>query len=444
MRRLRDNLPLATILLLALLWRLLLWAQPAHQPANDEVEYVRVARDLLAGRGWVFYESWRWLRAPLYPMFLAGSLGVANLDAAASAGEALHRAALANLALSVGVVYLIYRLAHELTPGGRKGPALAAAAATALLQTNATFASLYMSETLFACLFIGGLLALTAWRRRGGLWRAAFAGALLGLACLTRSAALVFLPVAALWAAAAPTAHTGGLWRRLLPPLALALGAGAVIAPWTLRSCQAYGRCILIETGGAYNMWAFYEPRESLDEINQALEAIANPAERADEATRRGLARLREDPAIVLRKIPTEWTRLWAVKPIQDRFLLTSAYSDPPPAVFLAGLALDDLLYLAILCAAPFGLALALTRRDALALLLGLWALTFVGATLVTHAEGRYRHFLLVALIPLAAVALDALWRREALRPALAVAAGAPLALALLPLFLYYPWGWAG
>ena len=71
---------LLLILLLALALRLLLWLQPAHQLANDEVEYVAVARDLLAGRGWQFYDHYNWLRAPLYSLFLAGSLWLADGD----------------------------------------------------------------------------------------------------------------------------------------------------------------------------------------------------------------------------------------------------------------------------------------------------------------------------------------------------------------------------
>src|SRR3954453_4381851 len=68
------------ILLLALALRLLLWSQPLHQLANDEVEYVTVARDLLAGRAWQFYQHYHGLRAPLYPLFLAGSLWLAGGD----------------------------------------------------------------------------------------------------------------------------------------------------------------------------------------------------------------------------------------------------------------------------------------------------------------------------------------------------------------------------
>ena len=439
--RLRPQLPLLLILLLALAWRLLLWAQPLHLPANDEVEYLAVAHDLLAGRGWRFYESWRWLRAPLYPLFLAGSLWLAGGD--------VHRAALPNIALSLGVVLVIYQLARELEPTAGRRAGLLAAGAAALLQTYATFASLSMSETLFSLLFGGSLLALARWQRCGGLWHVALAGALFGLACLTRSAALVFLPVAMLWLAwvgRAPTRGrpSGDPYGVILPAALLALCAALVIAPWTLRNCRAYGACILIESGFSYNMWAFYEPREELETINRALEAIPNPAVRADEATRRGLERLREDPTILLRKLPAEWERLWIVKPIQDRFLLASSYSDPPPALFLSGLLLDDLLYLLVLCASAIGLAQLLSRRNPLAILLALWAVVFVAATLLTHAEGRYRHFLFIALIPLAAVGVDALLRRERPRRGMAIVVAIPLALALLPLFVYYPWGWAG
>src|SRR5215212_3344336 len=167
------------ILLLALALRLLLWSQPLHQLANDEVEYVTVARDLLAGRGWQFYEHYHWLRAPLYPLFLAGSLWLAGGDPAPglpsiSLGftRALHLAALPNIALSVATVYLSYRLTLALF-GRRTQAALLAALFSAVLWTFATFASLYMSETLFTFLFTAGLLCLvgekaqTAHGRRG-------------------------------------------------------------------------------------------------------------------------------------------------------------------------------------------------------------------------------------------------------------------------------------
>jgi 4-amino-4-deoxy-L-arabinose transferase-like glycosyltransferase len=173
----------------ALALRLLLWAQPLHQPANDEVEYIAVARDLLAGRGWIFYDTYRWLRAPLYPLFLAGSLWLANGD--------LQPAALPNLILSVVNVGLAYRLTRRLV-GPR--PALLAAVLSALLWTNASFASLYMAETLFTCLFSAALITtLHIPNGRHPLLCTAAAGMLYGLAALTRSVVLPFIPIVAAW-----------------------------------------------------------------------------------------------------------------------------------------------------------------------------------------------------------------------------------------------------
>ena len=455
------------ILLLALGLRLLLWSQPLHQLANDEVEYVTVARDLLAGRGWQFYEHYHWLRAPLYPLFLAGSLWLAGGDPSPglptiSLGftQNLHLAALPNIALSVATVYLTYRLALALF--GRRNPvALLAALFSAVLWTFATFASLYMSETLFTFLFTAGLLCLAGQKApaasgRRAIWLAICAGILFGLATLTRSITLAFLPVVAVWLLLdrPRTKDEGrtisrrdliggrGNWssvvRRWSASICFFLSAALVIAPWTIRNYQAYGRAIPVETGLSYNLWAFNEPRESQEEIFQTLENIPNPAERSDYATAKGLARLREDPAILARKIWPGWIYLWRVKAIEDRFLQESYYSDVGLPLFTAALLFDDLLYLLIALAGVAGLAhwasnmvkdtkgyistasppplrssrsswlkysfqrLVATFQQPKWLLIS-WLVYAVITMLLTHAETRYRHFLFPVLIPYAA-----------------------------------------
>jgi 4-amino-4-deoxy-L-arabinose transferase-like glycosyltransferase len=478
----RGHRSLAFILFLALAIRLALWAQPLHLPANDEVEYVTVARDLLAGRGWQFYDSYHWLRAPFYPLFLAGSLWLF--------GGNLHLAALPNIVLSVATVYLIYRLTQELTPRSSlqsaqdgatqrrwlsSSPPLVAALLTAVLLTNGTFASLYMSETLFSLLFTAALFLLLRWRcwalapasirPRLQYTMLASAGVCFGLAALTRSLPLFFLPVVLLWMLGVgwrPKRQVQSLIQhissRLTYATVFALFVILTIAPWTVRNCQAYGQCILIETGLSYNLWAFSEPREDQQTIFRTLEQIPNPADRADEATRRGLERLREDPAILARKLWPNWHYIWQVKPIEDRFLLQNYYADPHPLLFFTALICDDALYLTILVASAFGLRRVLTPADAgaaalpraAALLLALWVLYVLATTMLTHGEARYRHFFFPVLISFAALGLT---RRQPAdheqqpRPKPLFAYHLlPLAACLLLLFTfvaYYPWDWA-
>jgi 4-amino-4-deoxy-L-arabinose transferase-like glycosyltransferase len=453
MTRQSTTLLLFVVVALALGLRLLLWSQPLHEPANDEVEYIAVAQDLLAGRGWVFYDSYRWLRAPLYPLFLAASLWLSGGD--------LHRAALPNIVISVVNVLLAYHLTLALF-GARRRVALLAALLTAVLWTNVTFASLYMSETLFTFLFQGGLLALlhvtkgTTSEASMLRWRlVALAGLLFALATLTRSITLLFLPVLALWFLLSGSAEKRGFLEGLRPskprlgmPLVFLVTATLVIAPWTVRNTLAYGAPIVVETGLAYNLWAFNEPRESLSEIHRRLEAIPNPVARSEYATERGMERLREDPGIVARKLWPNWVFLARVKPIQDRFLLQSYYATVELPLFATALLFDDLLYLVIVLAATA----ALVRRPHWLVLA--WIGYCVLTMLLTHGEARYRHFLFPVLVPAAAVGLVGLkefgrsffWGRSPQTPA--PQWQVPLVVVLWAVFLWtvgtsYPWDWA-
>ncbi len=475
------------ILLLALALRLALWSQPLHKPANDEVEYITVAHDLLLGRGWVFYDTYHWLRAPLYPLFLAASLWLARGN--------LHLAALPNIGISVATVYLIYRLTdairfapddrpqRDVPPLQRYAPLLAAFFAAVLFTFN-TFASLYMNETLFSFFFTALLICLLQWQhhvvsmqdRRSRWWslmkdqRLAFcllAGILFGLATLTRSAMLAFLPLMLVWMgfmAAIGYPQQGQRQPTLFPygrmigyALLFVLGVLLMLAPWTIRNCRAYERCILVETGLSYNLWAFNEPIEDQATIVRTLEQIPDPALRAAVATRRGLERLRTDPAILLRKLWPEWVNLWRVKVIEDRFLLSDYTSDPPPVVFLSSLLLDDVLYLVILIAGVLGLGQAVRYRHPGGILFVLWSLSIIVTIVLTHGEGRYRHFLFPVLIPFAAIALlqaGERWNIAMLQRQPGIALQTSLnrpflvssllsVLLLYTVMISYPWEWA-
>lgn len=416
------TLLLLLILLLALALRLWLWSRPEHPLANDETEYLPVAQDLVGGRGFVFYDSYRWLRAPLYPLFLATCLFLG--------GGQVRVATFIQVLLSTATVYGFYLLARRLFPetwSERAG--LVAALLAALLLPFATFPALFMAETLFTFLLVAFFLtilhvpAATPARR----WRwAAAAGLLLGLCALTRAVALAFLPLAAGWlfaaqgkrAANGPEGHVllgragrdgwalaGRIGRALLLPLLLAAVGLATIAPWTIRNAIVYHRFIPLDTGAAYSLWAYYDggPAEDIEEINRALEAVPNPADRQAYALAQWQERLREDPGGMLRKVPRAFPYLLRLKPIEDRFL-PLPYREPEFLYFVLALLLDDGLYALIAVASLLALLFLPTDRGKTLALL--WLFYNVAVMMVLHAEARYRQLLFPALIPLAAAAL--------------------------------------
>ncbi len=425
--------------LLGLALRLWLWSRPDHPLANDETEYLPVARDLAQGLGFRFYDHYRWLRAPLYPLFLAFFLRLGGGNA--------RWATMAQVLLSTATLPGLYLLARRLF--GREAPALLSALLAALLLPFATFPSLFMSETLFTFLLVAFFLLLfqvpDAAPKRRWLWAVA-TGVALGLCALTRAVAFAFLPFAAGWLYGSlrgepPHARAG---RHALPPAALfALATLLTIAPWTIRNARVYGRFIPLDTGASYSLWAFYEPRETIEEINRQLEAIPNPADRQQFAIRKWWERVREDPGIVLRRIPWTFRLLFRIKPIEDRFL-TLPYRKPSLAYFVLALLFDDGLYILIAIASLW--ALVFTRADRRKSLLLLWLLYNIAVMLVLHAEARYRQLLFPALIPYAGLALAEGRRLLAGPPARRVAQGTFLALVLFGwgycLVRYSPWDW--
>ena len=419
---------LAGTLLLALGVRLLLWSLPPHLAANDETEYLAVARDLLAGRGWRFYNTYPWLRAPLYPLWLAGSLWLTGGDA--------QRALLPNIALSTLHIYLLWLLGCALAsrPERAERTGLWTAVGGTLLLTLATFANLWMAETLWNVLWTTALLLLIRWWRVPSWHTAALAGVFIGLTILTRSMPLLFLPLLAGWM----------LWqlrnrRGLIHVLALIVACGLVVAPWTWRNWRAYGTPILVETGFAYNLWAFSEPPLDLGQINAILAAIPNPAARAEYASAQGQALIRADPTILLRKPWPNTIYFWRVKPIQDRFLQQNYYSDVPLPYFIVALVFDDGWYLIILALAAWGIGRV--QRDGRLGLALLWLGYVLGTTMFTHGEARYRHFIWPILLAYAAqtLARDGVvtaWRGR-------MAAGVVGAGLILLVLTFYPWSWA-
>lgn len=168
---------------------------------------------------------------PLYPLVLS------VISLAGGTGWRSHRA-LGVLLGAVSVV-LIALLARRVA-GDRAG--LLAGVIAALHPLLVTADGALLSETLYTPLLVGALLcAYRLFDDPRVVWAAAL-GALIGLAALTRSEALLLVPLLVV-----PVAL------RTRPGWAVRAGAAAlacvvVIAPWTIRNWDAFGRPVPIST----------------------------------------------------------------------------------------------------------------------------------------------------------------------------------------------------
>ena len=222
-------------------------ATPSYRPQHDDASYVRVARWLLErghypghhlpGGGWQASAY----RPPGWPAALYATFRVVGQDVLAARGVTAVLGAVA--------VVLIAVLAERLF-----GPAAGVAAGVlgALSPLAVAVGASLESETLFTVLVAGSAcLALAARRsesRRGALVAVVAAGALAGMAALTRTNGLLVVPAVALLARGIPARTV------------VVLVAVVVITPWTVRNAEAVHAFVPVSTETGNTLAGSYNP----------------------------------------------------------------------------------------------------------------------------------------------------------------------------------------
>ncbi len=395
----RDWLELALIIVLALALRLALWwLLPRDRLVSDEPEYLAAASWLARGRGFSFYAEWPWLRPPLYLLFLAPWVRYFGLD--------LVPIRLAQLVVSLSVPVLTYFLTRAAL--GRRA-AIAAGLVTALWLPLAVLPHLVLAENLFLPLLLAATLCLVRFQKEVGEGRdeaapllkqasthwALAGGLLLGLATLTRGMTIGFLPLAALWVLWTGW-QKGQARRRFLAALAVAallgLAALLMILPWTGYNYLRYGKFILVDTTGGYNLWLGTQGGQfqHLREVNEALLALPDPAARQAYAYQQGLNAIAADPAHYLLNRVTELGQLLRINYGADERLLDGFSQGAISAPYLVAVfLLEDTLYMLLV---PLALLGVLGRRGEPGRgLILLWFGYNILAGVVFFAIGRFR-----------------------------------------------------
>ncbi|MFP4439268.1 MAG: glycosyltransferase family 39 protein [Chloroflexaceae bacterium] len=389
----------------------------------DEVHYIWLATSLANGDT-IADTTWAWTRAPATSLVLMALAQIRDLPAE----MVICEFQLVQVIIWAGLLLLLATIAQGLF--GRR-TAVVTALLFALMPLPAQLSLLVYSETLFCAGMLTAIAMLFCYSRRHHPGWLLLAGLAAGAGALARSAMLPILPVLALWAGtqyrATSTGEAGSddqkvAWKAWFTrdrlrfatlrshfcircALLFTVCAVLVIAPWTIRNYLTYGGLIIVDTTGAYTLWANNKVTDVT--VTSAMWAASdNPVERQRYAIEQGRRAISSDPARFVRKVtynmamawrPTKFTSSW------DRWFKTLENSRSRTAALLAQLSatLSITLPLAALglIFAPHS-AVGANRYRAVILALALCFMLTVG---ITHYEERYRLPFFLVFLPYAA-----------------------------------------
>lgn len=407
---------------------------------DDMFQYDMLARSLAAGNGYRWYAQpdlytlSRYIqfdlssvpydpkgiptsyRAPLYPAFLALIYALSGLEwrfFAARLAQAVLGATLAPLTYWVARRLIsphppsppLVREVGGMGTGDKDRAARYAALIVALYPWLILFPLGLATENLFIPLLALAILALLRAGEAGSLRDWALAGVALGLATLTRSIIVGFVPLAILLVPR----------NRLRGGLILLGCVAALTLPWAYRNTRLHGQLTFVENNLGTNLYLGYHPKGTGTfqfGISLDLVPILDDAERNRRGIEAALDFIRDDPGRVPYLIVRKLGYFWGLEKRPFVYFYSNNYLGHWPDALLAlallGLCLPFVLLmpLAVIGALqPFSPSATTGNKPAggrpwEARLLIALILYFTGAYALILAEERYH----LPLIPFLAV----------------------------------------
>jgi 4-amino-4-deoxy-L-arabinose transferase-like glycosyltransferase len=425
---------------------------------DDMFQYDMLARSLVAGNGFRWYSEpdlnlireyipidtskaaydprgvEAAFRGPMYPIFLAAIYFFSGLP------RRFFAARLAQAALGALLAPFTFALARRLDPE-RETTAHVAGWIVACYPMLVVYPLALATENLFFVLTLGGVLLLLRGadgERPGGIkavYWFGLAGAVLGLAILTRSVIALFLPLAMYW--------IGRNGKSIRGALMFAGAAAVVVFPWVLRNSLLAGRPESVEVSLGYNLYMGYHPQSSGTfqfGISLDLLTIFDDMQRDQVGIQKAEAFIRDDPGRVPDLIVRKAGYFFGLEKRALEYFYSNdfvGYIPAPALIAIGAVFLFPFVFLAT--TAGFG-AVALPRSDAKTLAL-LFGLAYITPHLLILAEDRFH----LTLIPLFAVmAATAVLRRREILASLRLPGGRWkwLIPAVVALLLLFNWGY--
>jgi len=342
-------------------------------------------------------------RGPMYPIFLAGIYFFSGMQ------YRFFTARIAQAVLGAMLAPMTYALARRLDPEREKTAHLAAWI-VALYPMLVLYPLALATENLFFVLTLGGVLLLlraTDGEKPGGIrpvYWFALAGAVLGLAVLTRSVIALFVLAAMYWIARNAKSVRGAL--------VFGAAAAAVVVPWAVRNSILAGRPESVEVSLGYNLYMGYHPQSSGTfqyGISMDLITIFDDMQRDQVGLQKAAGFIRGDPGRVPYLIVRKAGYFFGLERRALQYFYSNdflGYIPAPGLLALAGVFLFPFVLLAP--AAGFGVV-ALPRSDAKILCL-LFLLAYITPHLLILAEDRF-HITLIPILAVMAAAAVLRWR---------------------------------
>ena len=384
------------------------WVLLAHSgPFSDYFFYYLGAKSIAAGHGYAVLGHPTAFFPVGWPAFLGGLFLITGPSYAAVKAV--------NLVLWALTTVLVYALGRRL--GGRS-VGLVAGGLVAVAPTMTIYAMDGASEGLFIPLLLSAcLLVLTKKDESPSTRRAVFTGALLGLAILVRSTAILLPFVLSLWLLLRRPARES--WRAAT---ATALVSMLVLVPWAARNAvvmHSYG----LSTNGGYTIWMGANSHATggfdAGSNHWPIRSAATEARQNSRLMRESISWVSGHPLDWLELIPAKFTHLmvWRPRPIQNDFIYQTG-NDPrvgwhvhrlsgAEATLINGslhhLWLFDLWHYSYWALGGIALVLAARKRlegaGLAALIVAFWIVFHVT---IVHGEPRY----MLSVAPLVAPAL--------------------------------------